>query len=320
MNEKGLVSLFQNSVPYYLKHRFWSIVLIESFLEELGYCYERKTGKIKKGNEIVELTEKDIYDMVCKYYYQTEKELDGEPAPFKYEPNDIIVDFEFTSLPRENCGVKKSEIFQFKALNVSNGKSICVNYNYNPKCLTASAIVCYGCIPERGSVYFSKKEFEKALNEIGANKHDRFFGFSIKADELILSEKYSVSTHSYTDIQDELRLTELEVPMAEQGCSLEACYYLITKTVKNDTHNGAEELGMIKALYDYAASSEKKEFYTVFPWGDFAGMSIEDYCNEYRRKADGYRYNNCDKLADSLDNCCERIDNERFGFFNETLW
>ena len=37
------------------------------------------------------------------------------------------------------------------------------------------------------------------------------------------------------------------------------------------------------------------------PWGDYAGVPICEYVKEERRRADGYRFNNNDLLATSMD-------------------
>jgi hypothetical protein len=50
------------------------------------------------------------------------------------------------------------------------------------------------------------------------------------------------------------------------------------------------------------------------PWGDYAGVPIRKYVEEERRRADGYRFNNSDLLAVSMDYW---IEYNEYGFIDD---
>lgn len=203
----------------------------------------------------------------------------------------IIIDFEFNGLPRYNF---TPEINQVKMKNLTNGKTVCQNFKtHNKGCGRAY----YGLI--KGDKMFSQKEFEKLLNTIGASDKDAFYGFSIKTDKELLSS-YGIDLSTYVDIQEQLMLKKkFERPMAMGGRSLEFCYYLVTKEVVTVDHNSADELALIEKLF-CATRGKKQKYLTVYPWGPEAGMPLDLYVDDNRRRADGYRYNNNDILAISL--------------------
>ena len=140
----------------------------------------------------------------------------------------------------------------------------------------------------------------KLLAKIGASEKDTFYGFSIKTDKELLSS-YNICLSTYVDIQEQLMLKKkYEHPMAMGGRSLEFCYYLVTKEAVTVDHNSADELTLIEKLF-YATRGKKNKYLTVYPWGPGAGMPLDLYVDDNRRRADGYRYNNNDILAKSLD-------------------
>lgn len=204
----------------------------------------------------------------------------------------IIIDLEFNGLPRYNF---TPEINQIKMKNLTNGKSVCQNFKTHNKGFGRGY---YGLI--KGNKLFSQAEFYKLLAIIGASDKDAFYGFSIKTDKELLSS-YNIYLSTYIDIQEHLMLKKkYERPMAMGGRSLEFCYYLVTKEVVTVDHNSSDELALIERLF-YATRGKKNKHLTVYPWGPEAGMPLDLYINDNRRRADGYRYNNNDVLATSLD-------------------
>lgn len=204
----------------------------------------------------------------------------------------IIIDFEFNGLPRYGF---MPEITQVKMKNLTNGKSVCQNFKTHNKGFGRGY---YGLI--KGDKLFSQKEFYKLLKTIGASDKDAFYGFSIKTDKELLSS-YNIYLSTYVDIQEQLMLKKkYEHPMAMGGRSLEFCYYLVTKEAVTVDHNSADELTLIEKLF-FATRGKKQKHLTVYPWGPEAGMPLDLYVDDNRRRADGYRYNNNDVLATSLD-------------------
>ena len=209
----------------------------------------------------------------------------------------IIIDFEFNGLSRYGF---QPEINQIKMKNLTNGKSVCQNFKTHNKGFGRGY---YGLI--KGEKFFSQKEFYKLLEAIGASDKDAFYGFSIKTDKELLSS-YNICLSTYVDIQEQLMLKKkYEHPMAMGGRSLEFCYYLVTKEVATVDHNTADELVLIERLF-YATRGKKQKHLTVYPWGEEAGMPLDEYCYYNRRRADGYRYNNNNLLSKSLDHYIER--------------
>lgn len=203
----------------------------------------------------------------------------------------IIIDFEFNGLPRYGF---MPEITQVKMKNLTNGKSVCQNFKTHNKGFGRGY---YGLI--KGNKLFSQAEFYKLLEAIGASDKDAFYGFSIKTDKELLSS-YNICLSTYVDIQEHLMLKKkYERPMAMGGRSLEFCYYLVTKEVVTVDHNSSDELALIERLF-YATRGKKQKHLTVYPWGPEAGMPLDLYVDDNRRRADGYRYNNNDILAISL--------------------
>ena len=204
----------------------------------------------------------------------------------------IIIDFEFNGLPRYGF---MPEITQVKMKNLTNGNAVCQNFKTHKKGFGQGY---YGLI--KGDKLFSQKEFYKLLKTIGASDKDAFYGFSIKTDKELLSS-YNICLSTYVDIQEHLMLKKkYERPMAMGGRSLEFCYYLVTKEVVTVDHNSSDELALIEKLF-FATRGKKQKHLTVYPWGPEAGMPLDLYVDDNRRRADGYRYNNNDILAISLD-------------------
>lgn len=223
----------------------------------------------------------------------------------------VIIDLEFTGL--DNSYIKDNEIIQIKLMNKDNGMVYIKNFHTDKKS-DAGAFLCHRIdnnqfFPKK----FSEDEFNKALNGIGIDvyKNDRssiiFCGFGVELDKKML-KKYGVELDIF-DIRERLKQSEHEEVLAKQGNSLEAAHYIVTgelKEIKN--HGGREELELISDLFDKIPQLEHKPLLTVMPHGHCAGMPLNLYVEDYRRQADGYRYNNNDILADSLDHYCDLQD------------
>lgn len=219
--------------------------------------------------------------------------------------NDIIIDFEFTGLPTK---IHDPEICQMLVKNITNGKSIIKNFKTVVP-MTASAIVCCGGDPTKDATeYFDLKMFIDTLEEVGASMVDSFWGFGIKTDKNILRE-YGIKLPHYYDIQELLQRSDKELCIALGGRSLEACYYIVTGKIMNTAHGTTAELEAIEALYQYIdkyiEDNELSTYLVYMPWGDYAGVPICEYVKEERRRADGYRFNNSDLLAVSMDHWIE---------------
>ncbi len=227
-----------------------------------------------------------------------------------------ILDLEFNGLPNY---IFKTEICQVLLRNLENGKTVIRNFKTNTP-MTAGALVCCGGNDwsTKGEVLFSKEEFEKLLAEVGFTPEDNivFFGFGTKTDREIL-QSYSIHLRDYynwintpkyqiVDLQELCRLQEeLEKDMIGSA-SLEAVHYLIYKEIKTPVHGTEEELDLIHDIYNYLLICRQdkwlsyRESLKYVPWGQYAGMDIYEYVFYYRRQADGYRYNNNDIYARSL--------------------
>jgi hypothetical protein len=218
------------------------------------------------------------------------------------EKNKIILDLEFNGLPKYNF---EPEIVSLMLYNTSNCKYYIKNYKTN-NAITAGANICMNWAVDNSNAekLFDKEEFEKGLEMIGATKDDEFYGFSTSLDEQVLTV-YDIffKRNAYKDLVEMLRLTtsNIEKSMAYEGSSIECCYFYITGQRPEFVHGSLEELLAIKEIFDFVNQYELREYYTVYPFGPNAGMPLDKYVIEYRRNADGYRYNNFDKLSDSLD-------------------
>ena len=215
--------------------------------------------------------------------------------------NNIIIDIEFNGLPRYNF---KPEVTQVKLYNLNNNKQICLNYKTKKKAQLGSLLVT-GEI--NGEKYFSKKELGKALKTIDASVDDNFIGFSTKTDKEILWS-YSIELNYNEDLQETLMRSKYERKMAYNGRSMETCYYILMGKPIEVSHNGIEELSPLVEMYHQTRGLRLKKYLTVYPWGTEAGMPLKDYIESFRRRADGYRYNNNDILAESLDHYVEIIE------------
>lgn len=222
------------------------------------------------------------------------------------EKTKIIIDFEFTGL--DNTFIKDNEIIQMKVLNLNSLVSISANYG------STKNISAYGQIAHKvlnyGGIKFSKDKFALHVRLVSGNTYSgeeeyynmdsfEFIGFSPSQDILML-KKYGIDI-KITDIREQMQLTKHELRMATEGSSLECCYLIATgKYPELKSHDGVDELRIIHELYQEVEKLEKNHTLTVMPHGHCAGMELTQYVDEYRRQADGYRWNNHDLLAESL--------------------
>lgn len=225
--------------------------------------------------------------------------------------NKIIIDLEFNGLPKYNF---EPEIVSLMLFNTTNGKYYIKTYKTN-NAITAGANICMNWQVDNSNAekFFDKEEFEKGLQMIEATKDDEFYGFSTGTDEQILTS-YGVffKRNTYKDLSEMLRLTTttIEKLMAYEGSSIECCYFYITGQRPEFVHGSLDELLAVKEIFDFVSQYELSEYYTIYPFGQYAGMPLNLYVIEYRRNADGYRYNNTDKLSDSLDHYIFENENE----------
>lgn len=210
----------------------------------------------------------------------------------------VIFDLEFTGL--NNDFIKDNEIVQCKMHCIETEKKSIKNFKSN-KPLTAHAVRMLGR-NITGESLFSTFEFNSMIEEVvGENKEDiTFWGFGISQDLKMLSG-YGINLVNTKDIQEMLRCSEYQYEMATEGSSLEDTYLIIFNHIINPDHSSIEELDYILNLYNEVQEIEIDDYMTNMPWGIFAGMLISEYVQEERRAADGYRLNNDDKLASSLD-------------------
>lgn len=218
----------------------------------------------------------------------------------------ILLDLEFTGL--DNDFIDDNEVIELKMKNLDNGLTFIKNYRSD------KPIGLHARLSHRVERYegrkFSSQEFIDALVRLHASFEDEFIGFSVTADLAMLA-KYEISVSEITDIKDLLILSEHEYTLATEGNGLEECYLCVTgKYPDLQSHCGLNELAIIEELYFEAKKLNQDDYLTVMPWGHCAGMDIDDYVADYRRNADGYRWNNCDVLAASLDDACNRYDEE----------
>lgn len=225
----------------------------------------------------------------------------------------IIIDLEFTGL--DNTFIKDNEIIQVKAANVKTGKYFCQNYG-SDKEITAHPFMAHK-VKKYDLPKFSSEDCLAKINQLldpeDEDKIKQFYGWGIDLDKKML-EKHGINI-PIIDIREQLQLTEFEEALATQGRSLEVAYYIATgKIPELKNHDGIEELKLIVELFEIAESLPKKDYLTIMPNGHCAGMPITEYVMNYRRAADGYRFNNNDLLAKSLNN---QIEINEWGQYDE---
>ncbi len=212
---------------------------------------------------------------------------------------DAIIDIEFTGLDR--TFINDNEIIQVKMMNIKNRKKVCRNFN-SKKPLSAHTQLEHRVTKYIDCPYFSDSEFNNMLNEIELEiGNTKFYGFGNSMDIKML-QKYNIYI-SIIDIREHFQKTEYAYRMATEGSSLEATYLIVTGKYpdKKISHSDVSELLLIEKLYYKMLKTPAKEYMAIVPHGHCAGMQICDYVVNYRRAADGYRYNNNDEFAKALD-------------------
>lgn len=227
----------------------------------------------------------------------------------------IIIDLEFTGL--DNSFIKDNEIVQLKIMDVETQKTACINYR-TKKDSGAGAYLIHGIKNNSDFHSFSKFEFTDVLKyhlliALTENIEEcTFWGYSTDADMAML-KKYSINIE-IIDIRERLQRSEYETRLATEGISLEAAYYIATGMLPKTINHGDEtELLLIYELYKVCQILIPNKYLTVMPHGHCAGMPLKQYVVDYRRAADGYRFNNSDVLSDSLSfaiECAEEEMNE----------
>lgn len=218
----------------------------------------------------------------------------------------ILIDLEFTGL--DNDFIDDNEVIELKMKNLDNGLTFLKNYN-SDKPIGLHARLSHKVERYKGRK-FCFDEFQKAIDSICADYDDEFIGFSVTAD-LEMLDKYGIPISEITDIKNLLIRSKYEYQLATEGNGLEECYLCVTgKYPELESHCGLDELSIIEELYFEARKLDQNELLTVVPWGHCAGMDLYDYVSDYRRNADGYRWNNCDVFASSLNDACDRYDRE----------
>ena len=223
---------------------------------------------------------------------------------------EILIDLEFTGL--DNTYIKDNEIIQLKmlkidTLDIGNELTMCHNYSSSKK-ISAYNKVNNKLFKSFGHK-FSNERFNHSLNLIEATElsSNQYYGFGVQQDMLMLN-KYGIQIN-IIDIREMLQLSKHEVRLATEGSGLETAYFIVTKKIPEiNDHNGIEELHLIRDLFLATKHLRKKEFLTVMPHGHCAGMPLTRYIQDYRRAADGYRYNNSDLLSRSLSHAIEEYE------------
>lgn len=208
----------------------------------------------------------------------------------------ILFDLEFTGL--DNTYISDNEIIQLKMKNLSNGKTFFKNFG-SKKELSAHCQLEHKVI-RYDDVLFSENEFLSALHEICGELSDEFIGFGISKDIEMLY-KYQIKIPNRADIRELFQRSEYEMRIATEGSGLEEIYFISTGDVPILNHSDISELDIIETLYNISNNLTLKSILSIMPHGHCAGMPISMYVENYRRAADGYRFNNYDLLAESLD-------------------
>lgn len=223
-----------------------------------------------------------------------------------YEETDIktkniLIDVEFTGL--DNTYITDNEIVQVKVMDADSGVGVCVNFKAS-KPVSIFHRVTEGLTGDyKGRTVFSSKEFAKLLRKIGVEPDDRakFFGYSVSMDKTMLL-KYGLDIE-IIDLQELLRRNPMyELDLASGCSSMEAAYFLLTGKRPNlKSHLKLSELILIREIYERVVEfKDLNEVLTLMPYGHCSGMPIGQYVSQFRRAADGYRFNNSDLLAKSL--------------------
>lgn len=217
----------------------------------------------------------------------------------------IIVDFEFTGL--DNTYFTDNEIVQCKMLNINSNIGLVENFLTN-KPSNIGAFLKHKINNLDSNIVFSKTEFDRILNAVSGGNEFKLFGFSVSQD-LSMCKKYGIDLE-IDDIMEMILLSDDAKSIIENGRSLESVYYYYYQKELNVSHGSIEELAAIKEVLDKIENKDLSPYYKFMPHGHCAGMPISEYVLNYRRAADGYRYNNNDTLSISLNHEIELLEDE----------
>jgi hypothetical protein len=154
---------------------------------------------------------------------------------------------------------------------------------------------------------FSLDELVEMLTQIDLSIDANFWGFGVDQDMKMLA-KYGWYI-SIKDIRTHFQKTKFAYRMATEGSGLEPTYLIVTgEYPPTVSHADFSEMSLIETLFEKMKEHKADIYMSVVPFGHCSGMSISDYVLEYRRQSDGYRYNNSDTFASSLDNAIEELE------------
>lgn len=230
----------------------------------------------------------------------------------EHKERKILIDLEFTGL--DNTFINDNEIIQVKLFDLDNNKQIIKNF-YSKKKLTAHVQLEHLVERYENEPIFSLEEFEKMLTELASDSEFNFYGFSIEKDIEML-DKYGIKLN-IIDIKKHFQKSNFAYRMATEGHGLEECYLIIVgEHPPKSNHADFSEMFLIKALYDKMNEVEADEFLSIVPFGHCSGMDIKQYVIDYRKQADGYRYNNNDDFSRSLDFAINNLFDEDYIYPN----
>ena len=209
----------------------------------------------------------------------------------------VIIDFEFTGL--DNNFITDNEIIWMSFLDIETKEKNSFIFDSKKENWIWSFLVNEITREKQNwKEFFSKEFFEKIFWKDFENI--KFVWFWNKSDEKML-KKYWISI-SIIDIQDNLRkMVEYEEQLASNGSSLETCYFIVLWKRLKHKHTSTFEVESMFKIFKKMFKNMVKEYLEYVPYWPFAGMLIEDFVLENRKMADGYRYNNSDSYAESLD-------------------
>lgn len=218
--------------------------------------------------------------------------------------NCVLIDLEFTGL--DNTAITDNEIIQVKMLNVINKKSVIKNFN-STKPLSAYTQLEHRVVRYEGCPMFSHQEIVKMMDEIDVIGGSQFWGFGVEQDKLMLA-KYGWHI-PIQDIRIYFQHTEFAYRMATEGNGLEPTYLIVTGEYPPPaSHSDFSEMVLIERLFEKIKEYQADNYMKFVPFGHCAGMLISDYVQQYRRQADGYRYNNSDAFSYALNNAIEELE------------
>lgn len=215
-----------------------------------------------------------------------------------------LIDLEFTGL--DNSFISDNEIIQVKILNVHNKKSVIKNFN-SKKELSAYTQLEHRTVRYEDCPLFSLDELVAMLDKIDLSIDSNFWGFGVDQDINMLG-KYDCHI-TINDIRTHFQCTEFAYRMATEGSGLEPTYFIVTgEYPPTASHADFSEMILIEKLFEKMKEYNADTYMSVVPFGHCSGMRISDYVQEYRRQSDGYRYNNSDSFAYSLDAAIEELE------------